>query len=1055
MNRMTTLIGCAVILAAELLLGTPTSSQAAANTTNVCGTISTSTTWTVISSPYEVCFNGATVGPTATLTIQPGVTVQFQQGVNSRLNVQGALTAIGTVSQPITFTGVVTTPGSWSGLFADNTVITPALVQLNDVTIEDGGAGSAHAQLYADRAVVTLTHGLVRDGIGSGLHFAYREAGFDVESSSFISNSLDAMQLDTPATDIVLSDLHANSNGTNAVYLYAQGMNIAGQRHWANPGIPYLINYIPANHSGDELTIDPGSELQFMPNSGLNIGGQLKAIGLPDQPITFTAQTQTPGGWRGLIIDGGNTTAVAQLDYATVEYGGGNLNAANIMISDGGLGQLIARHTTIRYSAEDGLRFNGNGFGSILNSQIISNSQVVTTAYGINSSGLVYNVLASNDWWGDPNGPKSDVPGCSPGQGSRVSNEVIFNPVLTTTNLNAEFPLTAQPQVTLAPRRWFAPADNVSKVYFDITVRDGNGLPLVGRATHLHTTPGTAIHDGGLTDPTGHALAYITSNVAGDVNVSVALDPVLACEGTLPPSAKVTFTPPIVITDLFPDAPAPYVNNDLSLTPLPTTVGVTSTIHAKLTNPLTVPITVDVEFAFVQSSVGLAFGPIKEITQTIPASTTISLSADFVPAVTGHYCVQVSYSILAIGPQRPSRPLGDKKSGQLNTDSKSGPSITPNGKETLDRADKSWKLVEKMAPNGTQVQTGILDAWWGWAKDTTKWASHELGFDPPRQDYTVATVPVWHRWPHIQPGVNMSAARANAHNAVSDALADVAAYGTAAATAFDRYSGASAANDLTWSSQQVNAQMYYQQQMGTALMTYADALDAFRQVLIDEGETNLDVTVADVTAYQQRLATTGFTPDEITAAHLVGLTDDDIEAYRQETIAADPTGIAGNLLDIYANEAFVSRNLGDAMLHPYAFSPGGSVSGGAGLLKPSSVLTTTIGNTLVQIGNTSSTIQVGNPLSVTSEIDLSVRRIDLPADWAVAVSPAQVTLAPNEVTTVTVNILTGSPVPQGTMPRVAVEGYVGSQLLGGVAVDVVVPNYMPYFLHVYLPLIRR
>ncbi len=243
--------------------------------------------------------------------------------------------------------------------------------------------------------------------------------------------------------------------------------------------------------------------------------------------------------------------------------------------------------------------------------------------------------------------------------------------------------------------------------------------------------------------------------------------------------------------------------------------------------------------------------------------------------------------------------------------------------------------------------------------------------------------------------------------------------------------------------------------MGTALMTYADALDAFRQVLIDEGETNLDVTVADVTAYQQRLATTGFTTDEIAAAHLVGLTDDDIEAYRLETIAADPTGIAGNLLDIYANESFVSRNLGDAMLHPYAFAPGGSVSGGAGLLKPTRVLTTTYGNTLVQIGDTSSTIQVGNPLSVTSAIDLSVRRIDLPADWAVTVSPAQVTLAPGDVTTVTVNILTGSPVPQGSTPRVAVEGYASGQLLGGVEVDVLAPNYVPYFLNTYLPTIER
>lgn len=86
---------------------------------------------------------------------------------------------------------------------------------------------------------------------------------------------------------------------------------------------------------------------------------------------------------------------------------------------------------------------------------------------------------------------------------------------------------------------------------------------------------------------------------------------------------------------------------------------------------------------------------------------------------------------------------------------------------------------------------------------------------------------------------------------------------------------------------------------------------------------------------------------------------------------------------------------------------------------------------------------------------MRARRIDLPADWAVDVSPAQVTLAHGEVTTVTVNILTGSPAPQGSVPRVAVEGYANGQLLGGVVVDVIVPNYVPGFLHVYLPLIRK
>ena len=110
-----------------------------AHPTNVCGTIITNTTWSLINSPYDVCIGGVTIMPAATLTIQPGVTVRFQSAANNNLNVMGALSAIGTLTQPITFTGVVATPGSWGGLSANNTALAPALVNLNYVTLDYGG----------------------------------------------------------------------------------------------------------------------------------------------------------------------------------------------------------------------------------------------------------------------------------------------------------------------------------------------------------------------------------------------------------------------------------------------------------------------------------------------------------------------------------------------------------------------------------------------------------------------------------------------------------------------------------------------------------------------------------------------------------------------------------------------------------------------------------------------------------------------------------------------------------------------------------------------------
>ena len=44
-----------------------------------------------------------------------------------------------------------------------------------------------------------------------------------------------------------------------------------------------------------------------------------------------------------------------------------------------------------------------------------------------------------------------------------------------------------------------------------------------------------------------------------------------------------------------------------------------------------------------------------------------------------------------------------------------------------------------------------------------------------------------------------------------------------------------------------------------ALLSYADLVDAFVQLLQTEGETQITVTVSEVTSYQQRLTVQGFT----------------------------------------------------------------------------------------------------------------------------------------------------------------------------------------------------
>jgi len=116
-----------------------------------------------------------------------------------------------------------------------------------------------------------------------------------------------------------------------------------------------------------------------------------------------------------------------------------------------------------------------------------------------------------------------------------------------------------------------------------------------------------------------------------------------------------------------------------------------------------------------------------------------------------------------------------------------------------------------------------------------------------------------------------------------------------------------------------------------------------------------------------------------------------------------------------------------------------------------------IGNHMAQVTGTVSSFLLSNPNPAPSQVTLSVRRIGLPADWTVDVSPAQISLDAGQQITVTVSTIAGSPVPQGSHPRVAVEGYINGQLMGGVVLDILVPQYKPFdgFLHTYLPLTSK
>lgn len=478
-----------------------------------------------------------------------------------------------------------------------------------------------------------------------------------------------------------------------------------------------------------------------------------------------------------------------------------------------------------------------------------------------------------------------------------------------------------------------------------------------------------------------------------------------------------------------------------------------------MTNPNDFPIRVNGAFTFMQSGIGQVSGPIEQIEEVeIPANGEITVSVTWLPDVAGHYCLIFEYNWTAEN----GRSSGGGKT-QRNLQALPSPFLKPQTKGSIRKAtqltnymgDASFVLDVASSSgaggatsliHGTLVGNilsfifeggGGIDCALGGGTSCSGWKGPSfstpfkgsLSEDPPSQDYETLYQAETLNWPDELPVEGTPAARTAAINELVDASELTLSNLVAANIALDRYAGAVEAKNLQWSSLQSAAYLYYVEESGRALLRLADAFD---QLVAQIEAENLDVYihVDDVIAYQQRLATSGFTAIELEAGRLSGLTDESIETIRLKRISADPNQLAGSQLQVWRDVADAYRELGNALLNTRSYDVGSTV-GGSGRAESEI--------DLVAVYESSASIVVGNPTAEEATIDLRLRPVGLPWDWSASLSTNSVTLQPGEETTVRVNIAAGLAVPEGVTPSVAVEGFIDGELLSGVVIEVAVP----------------
>jgi RHS repeat-associated protein len=185
----------AVAVAALLALGVAAAFAAPVSAeTIVNSSITTNTTWTAAGSPY-VLQKGISVKTGATLKVEPGVTVAFAG--QYRLGIEGSIKALGTSSNPITFTSTAALSGSG------------APGQYGGINIWSGTSSFSYAHFFYGAK-------------GSGGYYAYPElqgygGSVTVDHGVFEHNEYSGVGADGGAVALSYTTIANNGDGVAAV----------------------------------------------------------------------------------------------------------------------------------------------------------------------------------------------------------------------------------------------------------------------------------------------------------------------------------------------------------------------------------------------------------------------------------------------------------------------------------------------------------------------------------------------------------------------------------------------------------------------------------------------------------------------------------------------------------------------------------------------------------------------------------------------------------------------------------------------------------------------
>lgn len=344
-----------------------------------CDDIETNTVWTNRGEGVDYTCD-CIIAVKDELVIEAGVVIEFDTDAGLDIQSDGSLQAVGEIDNRIEFIGAVSTAGVWRGIyFRSNSVLN----ELNYVRVSHGGSKSFDGD-NTKKAGIRVNNGaqlkLINSEVSSNSEAGLFVDGLDFESVNplkVFSNNVFSNNEGYPVS--IIAPTVAELDGTNSEFtgndenkILIRGGRLFGDHEWKKQNVPYLIEEIVAvGYYDDEgnLTVEPGTVIEFSGNAGLHVGdyspgSYLIMEGTASENIVLTGETQLAGAWRGLAIS--SNSPLNSLNYVEISYGGSDSysgdddDRGNLIVGASSEGIVTIENSTISNSAAYGIYISFN-----------------------------------------------------------------------------------------------------------------------------------------------------------------------------------------------------------------------------------------------------------------------------------------------------------------------------------------------------------------------------------------------------------------------------------------------------------------------------------------------------------------------------------------------------------------------------------------------------------------------------------------------------------------------------------------------------------------------